>query len=178
LTRIETIAEGVTDKWVTIYALCEPIGKWRVGEPRYVGKTIQHAGDRQKAHIRIARRAPRLPVHWWLKRQLDTGATLCLTHLEHVPPGGDWAERERYWITKLRSEGARLLNMTEGGEGLAGLRMAEAHKAKIAAALRTGATFSCQRCGKLFWRKRRDVIKGHNKFCSRECSNRRHHELP
>lgn len=46
-------------------------------------------------------------------------------------------------------------------------------RAKIAAALRTGAHFACETCGASFWRKRKDIKRGHNRFCSRACSNNR-----
>lgn len=97
-----------------------------------------------------------------------------IKHLERVPPGADWIESERFWIAKYRNEGARLLNLTDGGEGLAGLPMSQSHKDKIAAALRTGGNFHCEKCGMGFWRRRSDILAGHNKFCSRTCSNARH----
>lgn len=173
MTRIETIAEGVTDKWVTIYALCEPVDKWRTGPIRYVGKTVQTPWHRVRAHSYVAKSRAKLPLHRWLRKHMAVGNPFHIKHLEHVPPGQNWVERERFWIAKLRQEGARLFNLTDGGEGLDGLRMSAAHKAKIAKALRTGGTFACQRCGSLFWRKRNEIGRGHNKFCSRSCSNRR-----
>ena len=42
--RIETLADGVSDRWVTIYALCEPIDRWKTGRVRYVGKTVRQYG--------------------------------------------------------------------------------------------------------------------------------------
>lgn len=174
MSRIEHLAEGVTDRWVTIYALCEPIEKWRTGEVRYVGKTVRTPWQRVRAHSYAAKRpSPRLPVLRWLKKHIEVGNPFHIRHLERVPPGGDWVARERYWIAKFRSEGAQLLNLTDGGEGLAGLRMKLAHRQKIAAALRSGATFACQRCGMRFWRKKNQIEQGQNKFCSRACSNRR-----
>lgn len=164
--RVEHIGDAT--RWVRIYALCE-----YPETPRYVGKTVQYLGERHKAHIRAAKRGQRLPVHYWLRKQIAADAWLTIKLLENVPDSADWRERERYWIDRLKSEGAYLLNLTDGGEGLPGHTFSATHKAKIAAALRTGATFSCQVCSAQFWRKRREINLGHNKFCSRRCSNAR-----
>jgi hypothetical protein len=173
--RKEVLAEGVDNRWVTIYALCQPIDKWKTGEVRYIGKTVNTPWQRVRFHSYAAKRpAPRLPVSRWLKKQMAAGNPFHSVHLERVLPGDDWAARERYWIAKHRADGARLLNLTDGGEGLAGRPMPQSHRDKIAAALRTGDHFDCQVCGTQFWRKRKDILKGHNKFCSRACSNRRH----
>lgn len=175
MSRIEQLAEGVSDKWVTIYALCEPIDKWKTGEVRYIGKTVRTAWQRVRAHSYEAKKpSPRLPIARWLKKHIEAGDPFHIKHLERVPPGADWIESERFWIAKYRNEGARLLNLTDGGEGLAGLPMSQSHKDKIAAALRTGGNFHCEKCGMGFWRRRSDILAGHNKFCSRACSNARH----
>lgn len=165
--RVEHIGDAT--RTTAIYALCE-YPSW---EPRYVGKTVQYIHERHKAHIRDAKRGRRLPVHYWLRKQIDTGQRLAIKLLEYVPAGSDWADRERAWISDL-NVGGRLLNLTSGGEGLAGHKFAPEHRARIAAALRTGGTFACETCGETFWRKPRDIAKGHNRFCSRICSNARH----
>lgn len=171
MSRVEHLAEGVTDpRWVTIYALCQPIDKWRTGEVRYVGKTVGTPWHRVRAHAYAAKRGtPRLPVLRWLRKQIDAGNPYHIRHLERVPPGVDWAERERFWIAKYRADGVRLLNLTEGGDGLAGHRHTQAHKDKIAAANRTGASLPCMTCGALFWRKLTEIEAGNAKFCSRPC---------
>lgn len=166
--RVETIGDA-TLRMTAIYALCE-YPSWA---PRYVGKTVQPIGERHKAHIRDAKRGRRLPVHFWLRKQIAAGNRLGIWLLEYVAPSADWAARERWWIDRFRTRGDDLLNLTHGGEGLAGHRFSPEHKAKIAAALRTGAHFHCETCGAEFWRKRRDIAQGHNRFCSRACSNRR-----
>lgn len=167
MSRIEQIGDATPT--TRIYALCE-FPSW---EPRYIGKTIQYMGERHKAHIRDAKRGRNLPVHRWLRKKIAAGERLAIKLIEFVPPGADWVAREKFWIDTYRT-GGRLLNLTDGGEGLPGLKMAQSHKDKIAAALRTGGNFCCFRCGKQFWRKLRDIKRGHNKFCSRDCSNRRH----
>jgi hypothetical protein len=168
--RKEQLAENVTDRWVTIYALCQPIEKWKTGDVRYVGKTAGFVWHRVRAHSYAAKRAnPRLPVHRWLRKQIDAGLPFHIKHLERIPPGEDWVSRERYWIEKYRAKGVKLLNLTDGGDGLAGLPRSAEHRAKIAAALRKGGEFACETCGASFWRKANQIRRGQNKFCSRAC---------
>jgi len=150
-----------------IYALCE----FPSQVPRYVGKTIQPLRLRMAAHARAARRGPRLPVQYWLAKRERESRQVCIKWLETIDPGDDWQSRERHWIKALRASGADLLNLTDGGEGLAGHKFTEDHKAKIAAAIRTGATCACIRCGETFWRKANQIAKGQAKFCSRQCAN-------
>lgn len=38
-----------------------------------------------------------------------------------------------------------------------------------------GNYFNCLKCGNKFWRKPSEIKKGHNKYCSRYCSNTRHY---
>lgn len=157
----------MTQPVVRIYALCE----WPSQEPRYVGKTIQLIHRRRQAHFRDARRGSEKPVHRWIRKRQAAGQAISVKLLQ-TTDGDTWQEIERAWIARLRSSG-KLLNLTDGGEGLHGLKFSADHKAKIAAALRTGGEFACQRCGATFYRRQRDIAAGHNKFCSRECSNRR-----
>ncbi|OYW60023.1 MAG: hypothetical protein B7Z31_04820 [Rhodobacterales bacterium 12-65-15] len=151
---------------VLIYALTEP----GTDVVRYVGKTVRSARKRHSEHIFNAlQKGSRLPVHNWIRKQYARGAWSCMWHLENVPHGEDWAERERYWINKFRDDGHKLLNLTNGGDGLPGLPRPQAVRDAIAAKLRTGAQFDCERCGTSFWRKQRDIKAGHNRFCSKPC---------
>ena len=170
--RIETLADGVTlildgstDIGGTrIYTLCE----YPSMAPRYVGKTVRSLAARIKQHRRAARNA-HLPVWRWLAKRSIAGQQVCIKWLETVPPLQDWAARERYWILKHRQEGAALLNLTDGGEGLAGHVFSESHKAKIAKALRTGSECQCLKCGAMFWGKKNQIAKGDAKYCSKRC---------
>lgn len=161
--RVEHIGRATL---TAIYALEEHPS----GAVRYVGKTVRYLHERHKQHI-IESRRRRLPVNNWIRGQVQRGETLAIRLLEYVPPGADWADRERHWIKHYREAGARLLNMTDGGEGLAGHRHSKEHREKIAAAIRTGATFHCLACGATFYRKRSAIEKGQAKFCSRPCAN-------
>lgn len=165
--RIETIGRA-TDRITSIYALCEADGM----RPRYVGKTVQYIHERHKAHIRAAKAGGKLPVNYWLRKQITEGKWLAIKLLEYVPAHADWAARERFWITKYRDEGHNLLNLTDGGEGLAGHVFTAEHREKIASSIRTGAYFDCETCGAAFWRKQTEIKKGNCRFCSRHCYSR------
>ena len=161
--RVEKI--GLATQWTRIYALCE--ADWT---PRYVGKTVRYLHERHKQHIRVARQGvSHLPVRRWLRKRIDQGAPLAIKLLENVASDADWREREAFWISTLRAEGHILLNLTDGGEGLAGHRPSQQHRDRIAEKLRTGATFACETCGSTFWRKRNEIERGNARFCSRAC---------
>lgn len=93
-----------------IYALCDPTTR----EVRYVGKTIGSAKKRQVQHESDARRgvARQRRLSAWLR---SIGCTSLLVILEHDPAHLDQAECD--WIALLRTAGARLCNMTDGGDG-------------------------------------------------------------
>jgi hypothetical protein len=149
-----------------IYSLIDP----RDRAVRYVGKTVRPLRARLADH-KYRAKSGYLPVSLWARKVLHIDCGPIIRLLETVPAGSDWASRERYWIDKYRSEGARLLNLTGGGEGLSGHRFTDEHRSRIAAALRRGAEFVC-RCGQTFWRKPSAIARGEVKFCSRACANK------
>lgn len=165
MTRTEIIGDcrKRADGSTAIYALCE-----EDGSPRYVGKTVYYLHVRHKAHLRDARKA-RLPVHRWLHKRVQGGHRAVIRLLEYVPAGQDWEAAERRWIAAYRADGCDLLNLTEGGEGQAGLAKSESARAAISEALKTGATFPCETCGTEFWRRRSEIDRGDCRFCSRPC---------
>ena len=171
MTNPVTIGRA-TDKWTAIYCFEE-----HGGEVRYVGKTTRYMIDRRKQHLRPSNLKKNWPVCRWLKKRHE-GEGFVMRLIEHVRPGEDWAARERHWIAHYREHGHRLLNLTDGGEGLSGHRLSEAHRAKIAAAIRTGQTFSCLACGNEFYRKACAIAKGDNKYCSRSCYQRHGNAKP
>jgi hypothetical protein len=164
----ERVIIGDAGKETRIYALCE----FPSQIPRYVGKTIHPLFVRLRGHLRASRRQHRLPVARWLAKREAEGAQVCIKWIETVPAGADWAERESFWIDAYKKQGFALLNMTSGGEGLAGHKFTQEHKDKIAAAIRSGSKFSCLACGDVFYRKKSAIEKGQNKFCSRACGNK------
>lgn len=111
----------------TIYALIDP----RTGECRYVGKTKARPERRLAQHINDARRKKfeALPRFRWIK-SLQPLAPRILVLEECVRC---WREAEAEWIAVLRREGARLLNCTNGGEGIEGFRHSAETKAKMSA---------------------------------------------
>jgi len=161
--RKEVIGRAA-DRITAIYALCEPDHT-----PRYVGKTVRYLHERHKQHIYEAQKRRRLPVHRWLSKRIAEEKHLVIKLLEYVPAGENWAARETAWINQLRGEGFDLLNLTQGGEGLPGLTFTPEHREKIARGLRTGSHFECETCGANFWRKKREIALGNNRFCSRPC---------
>lgn len=99
---------------------------------RYVGKTTKTPEHRLARHIWHARERngiSRLYVSSWIRS--------CAYHvsvgvLERDPQDASKAERE--WIARLRASGARLTNLTDGGEGMSGYRLSLEHRAAISAA--------------------------------------------
>ena len=147
-----------------IYALVEPFDH---DVARYIGKTTQPLFRRLIAHKRAAMRGE-LPVHRWIRKRLNTKFGPVIRWIETVPVGGDWVERERYWIASARRNGHNILNLTDGGEGLPGHSFSAAHREKISAALKRGTTHNCDQCGARFYRKPKDA-RSKNLFCSRTC---------
>ena len=160
VVRIERIGDATL-----IYALCE-YPSWIV---RYVGKTTQHLHQRHKAHIRDAKRGSKRPVHYWIRKQMRNKNRLAIWLLDIVPKDGDWAACEKLWIKKYRIDNSKsLLNMTDGGEGLAGHKFTKEHAEKIGDALRKGKTHLCDECGTGFHRKPNAATSKHL-FCSKIC---------
>lgn len=147
---------------VTIYALCESDAR-----VRYVGKTVGTIERRLVDHIQAAKRS-RLPVGRWIRKRALIGFRPIIKALEVTGPE-NWVERERFWIAFYRAVEPDMLNLTDGGDGLAGHVFSNEHREKISAALRTGESFKCEICATPFWRKRKDIVKGNCRFCSREC---------
>lgn len=156
---------GNATRETRIYALCE----FPSQQPRYVGKTVKSLMGRLKSHMQVALKNPRLPVGHWLAKRERESVQICIKWLETVPAGEDWAARECHWISHFRAQGESMLNLTDGGEGLAGHVFSMEHREKIASALRTGAECSCQHCGATFWRKKNQIQKGEAKYCSKAC---------
>ena len=148
------------DKTVQIYALVDP----RTDEIRYVGKTSRSLKARLKQHMNERARHHRAA---WLRGLKSEGIVPEVIHLEAVPPDEDWIEAEQFWIAYIRFLGFRLVNRTEGGEGVSGLRhtsasrkqmsqkhrgkkLTEEHRAHIGAAL---LEFAREHPGRLATRK-------------------------
>jgi|CXWL01.1.fsa_nt_gi hypothetical protein len=111
---------------VAIYLLCDPCS----GDPRYVGKSM-NPNRRLRLHITNARIDNTTHKTHWLNGLM---AMPILRIVEWCNSHVDASERERYWIAKLRGEGIKLTNSTDGGEGQPGLRHSDEARAKISRA--------------------------------------------
>ena len=148
----------------TIYAICED----ETQAIRYIGKTVGKPTQRFRSHLLNSKKSNQ-PSAKWIREQIAAGKVPVLVELERVSTGKDWADRECFWIEKYRNEGADLLNVTNGGEGLSGAKFTPEHRQRIRVALMRGAQFFCEQCSGQFWRKPCDIKLGNARFCSRNC---------
>jgi len=114
---------------ITIYGLSA-----KDGEIRYVGQTVEPK-ERKATHLREARKGASLRVHRWIAKLLGDGDVLQV-HVLDVVPQDKANARERAVIAELKAAGARLTNLTDGGDGFRGYTPTAQQIAKTAAALR------------------------------------------
>lgn len=97
---------------------------------RYVGLTTKTAPRRLGQHVANARHGYKNAVHYWIRKH---GAENIRTEtLEEVGVDMDALnDAEVRWIARLRSEGADLLNRTDGGGGTRGLPSSPAQRAAM-----------------------------------------------
>jgi hypothetical protein len=107
-----------------IYVLIDP----RDFEVRYVGMTTRPLRVRLNAHMRD-RRGDNYRIRWInaLRRE---GLRAIIAEIEEVPVE-DWAKAERKWIAFYRAAGSRLVNATDGGEGILGWKPTPEQRRKI-----------------------------------------------
>lgn len=111
-------------KWF-IYALLDEFG-----EVRYIGKSDDPEW--------------RLVIHWRIRNREENYKSHWLRTLTYPPRlkildegTGPWQDTERFWIAFYRDEvGARLTNLTEGGEGTSGYRFSDEQRRKISEAMK------------------------------------------
>ena len=105
------------------------------GGIRYVGKTTKPLHDRLTKHLRDARAGGHSHKANWIRRMLSAGRLPDIRLIEAV--SGDGVEQERRWIKFFRESKLDLVNLTDGGEGVAGCGriITPEHRAKISAAL-------------------------------------------
>ncbi|WP_235563002.1 NUMOD3 domain-containing DNA-binding protein [Microbacterium sp. Root53] len=90
-------------------------------EYRYVGMTTRTVSSRRKQHFKAAREGRKRPVYDWL-RKYENPESVYFESLELVMSDSltDLFQAERRWIAALRDRGDRLLNLTDGGDGVRG----------------------------------------------------------
>lgn len=88
-------------------------------EYRYVGITTKTASRRFHQHIRVAAEGRKTPFYDWLRKH-DRSEVIAdeLDWIEGLPELG---QAEIDWISYLRREGDRLLNLSDGGLGPTGV---------------------------------------------------------
>jgi hypothetical protein len=132
----------------------------------YVGSTTQDIRHRVRAHVADAKKNSSLPIHKWMRDHRFVFKVRLLQWCD----ADNRVDVERQWISRFSD----LLNVTDGGPGMSGHRFAGTeHARRIAEAIETKTKHPCLTCGVVFHRKHSEVVKGHNKYCSRNCSNRR-----
>lgn len=103
----------MTPETVYIYFLSEP----DTGDIRYIGKTIRPEG-RLRNHINDRSKCHRTN---WIKSLAHRGLEPVMTIVEEIRGDWPWQESERYWIAYAKSHGCRLVNSTDGGDGVCNL---------------------------------------------------------
>ncbi|MGH3500397.1 MAG: hypothetical protein ACRDQA_05780 [Nocardioidaceae bacterium] len=104
---------GITDPTAYIYGLHDP----RAGELRYIGKSIR---PHQRLQNQINERANTHRCHWFEELR-SLGLRPVQVIIDAVPADTDWQTIERVYIAAARNDGCRLVNGTDGGDGVSGL---------------------------------------------------------
>lgn len=107
------------DTLCRIYVLICPVTL----EVRYVGKTIKSLRDRWVSHL-YSPKVERNHRANWIKSLLNEGKQPLIEQIDECP----WSESqevEKYWIQLYKERGARLVNLTAGGEGNLGRSLSQ-----------------------------------------------------
>lgn len=88
-------------------------------EYRYVGITTKTASRRFHQHLRVAAEGRRTPFYDWVRKQ--NPEDLIADELDWIEGLQALGEAEMDWISYLRREGDRLLNLSDGGLGPTGV---------------------------------------------------------
>jgi len=110
-----------------IYGLFDP----RTEECRYVGKTNRP----KRRFYHHVKRTNMIRIKRWVIELADSGLIPRMEILEECPME-IWQQRETFWIAHYRSQGADLLNLTSGGDGISShseevrMRLGALHRGK------------------------------------------------
>ena len=88
-------------------------------EYRYVGITTKTASRRFHQHLRVAAEGRKTPFYDWVRKQ--NPGDLIADELDWIEGLQELGEAEMDWISYLRREGDRLLNLSDGGLGPTGV---------------------------------------------------------
>src|SRR5574337_989309 len=108
------MSERDSTRSVTVYGLCSS----EDGKIRYVGQTIGLISARLRQHLHSPKRS-KSAVAKWIKREIERGNTIRIFQIETNCVLHD---TEKRLIAFYKRIGARLLNLTDGGEGTIGWR--------------------------------------------------------
>lgn len=98
---------------MVVYGLFDPDG-----ELRYVGQTVRSTAQRLRDHLRPSALKKNNHRSAWIKSLLARGVSPAIHPIQVLASVEDLAEAERYWIAFFRARGCRLVNSSDGGEGL------------------------------------------------------------
>lgn len=101
------------------------------GNIRYIGKTIQYLNSRLSDHLSEARHGAKCHRCNWLRNIMARGKWPSIFLIGEVE--GDGAQEEVAWIAYFRAKGIKLVNGTDGGDGVTGYKIAEETRAKLSA---------------------------------------------
>lgn len=108
---------------IYIYSLTDPI----TNKIRYIGKSIT-PNQRYSSHLSRAKEK-KTHTNCWIYGLLKKGVKPIMTIIEECDET-NWIEKEQYYI----SINEKLTNLTEGGEGIHGLKFSEESKRKMSEA--------------------------------------------
>ncbi len=116
----------MTSKFL-IYGLVDP----RDGQLRYVGKSTSGL-ERPKAHGHpsVLRKSQGYKANWLrLLKSMDLSHSIVI--IQEFEDSEILPVAEIYWISYFKGMGCRLTNMTDGGEGVSGLKRSKNTKSKM-----------------------------------------------
>ena len=123
----------VTHRVTYIYVLSDPREPDGIKQLRYVGKT-DNLDRRFRTHLSRARHGVTTHCCNWIQQLLAVRAIPTIELLETITQVAA-ADKEREWISYLRTLGCPLTNLTDGGEGVTGYRPSLEARMKRSAAL-------------------------------------------
>ncbi len=89
------------------------------GEYRYIGITTKTASRRFHQHLRVAAAGRKTPFYDWLRKH--DPSEVAIDELDWIEGLPELGQAEINWISYLRREGNRLLNVSNGGLGPTGV---------------------------------------------------------
>lgn len=135
----------LSEPYSIIYALTSEGETVKTEAVRYIGKTSFTAAHRLGKHMVSVRTGCQFHSHNWIRSLVKSGRSPKI-HILAIVSHEDSAFFEQLFIQHFRNQGARLTNLTDGGEGPAGRKntpeQQERHLKR--AALRKGVALSAE----------------------------------